>query len=544
MAVAMTSIGETDYKADNILKIKTDMKRLMYVTACIIVLAACSKEQEPVQATEQLNGSETVLATAKDFVVAGMTKTVITQSGSDAPAFAWKEGDVIGIIPMNNETVQSNYKIAEIGANPKNATFDGGVWALKEGKEYAAYYPFNEKIARSGDILEFSFLNQTQSANNSLEHLGAYDYMYASAVVPQSGSAQFDFNHKISLVRLQLTVPNADTYTKVQLESTESWFTSGASLKLSDGTMTATETVKSATINLNNITVAANGVLTVWFATLPTSALSGQTLSVKLFGNETTCTGDLTGFTTFTAGNAYSYAITLVESQEIEYVDLGLSVKWASCNLGANSPEEYGDYYAWGETETYYQEGYAQENPQKHWKSGKSSGYSNDSYRFYKSEIVSEGGFDTEYKGYNKYISQKKADSYGFRGFYDDKTVLDPEDDVAHVKLGGKWRMPTNAEFTELINNCQCDWVTYKGVKGRKFTSKKTGYTDKWIFLPAVGYRDDDRLYYVGSFGDYWSSSLNTNNPYGAYYLSFNSGSVETGYYSRCRGLSVRPVSE
>ena len=91
----------------------------MYAAACLTVLVACTKEQVPVQSNEQLNGSESVIATAKDFVLAGTTKTVITQSGSDAPAFAWKEGDVIGIIPMNGKTVQSNYEIAKSAPTPR-----------------------------------------------------------------------------------------------------------------------------------------------------------------------------------------------------------------------------------------------------------------------------------------------------------------------------------------------------------------------------------------------------------------------------------------
>lgn len=522
----MILIGGTDNRMDKYLKVNIVMKKLMYAAICLVVLVACSEKQSPVRIAEQPNGSEIVFATAKDFVIADATKTVITQNGSDAPSFAWKEGDVIGIIPMNNETVQSNYKVSEIGSNPKNATFDGGVWALKEEKEYAAYYPFNEQIARSGDNLEFSFLGQTQSANNSLEHLGAYDYMYASAVVPQSGSAQFDFEHKISLIRLQLTVPEADTYTKVVLESSANWFANIASLKLSDGTMTATETVKSATINLNSIAITANGVLTVWLATLPTSALSGQTLSIKLFGSENTYAGEINGITAFTAGSAYTYVATLsTNGQEMEYVDLGLSVKWATCNLGAKSPEEYGDYYAWGETAT-------------------KSKYSMDTYKFYKTEIVSEGDFESEDYGFTKYIPQSRADC-GFRGFYDNKTVLEPEDDVAHVKLGGKWRMPTNAEFDELLNNCQCDWVVYKGINGRKFTSKKPGYTEKWIFLPAAGRRGNDSPSNLDSFGYYWSSSLNKLYPTGAYYLLFYSYSVSMyNDDTRSIGRSVRPVSE
>ena len=287
--------------------------------------------------------------------------------------------------------------------------------------------------------------------------------------------------------------------------------------------------MKSASISLNNIQVSANGILTVWFAALPTSALSGKSLNVKLFGDGNTCTGEITGITAFKAGSAYSYAAILSsEGAEVEYVDLGLpsGLKWATCNLGASSPEEYGDYYAWGETET-------------------KTNYTEATYKFYKSETVSEGGIDIEYKGYTKYIPSSKASQYGFRGFYDDKTVLDPEDDVAHAKLGGKWRMPTIAEINELQNNCQCDWVTYKGVKGRKFTSKKSGYTDKWIFLPAAGCRRYDYLSLVGSYGLYWSSSLSTGNPSSAYYRYFYSDYVDTSSgYHRYNGLSVRPVSE
>lgn len=506
------------------------MKRMIYAAACIVASMSCQKEQgQPFVQELKADGSEPVLASATDFVNGNeLTRTVISQEGTSAPTFAWKEGDVIGVIPMDNKTIQSNYEIAQIGSDPKQAVFDGGVWALKEGKEYAAYYPFNEKIARSGDNLAFSFLGQKQSANNSLEHLGAYDYMYASPVVCTNNVATFQFKHLISLVRLQLTVPSSDTFNAVSLESEESWFASSASLKLSDGTATAVESQKSCRIDLNDIQVASGNVLTVWFSVLPTASLKNKTLSVKLFGANANMAGDIAIADEWTAGKAYSYAATLSSGgQEVEYVDLGLpsGLKWATCNIGAKSPEEYGDYYAWGETET-------------------KDIYSKDTYKFYKTETVSEGGFDIEYSGYTKYIPQNKADQYGFRGFYDNKTVLDIEDDVAHVKLGGKWRMPTKAEFTELINNCQCDWVTYKGVKGRKFTSKKTGYTDKWIFLPAAGYRLDGNLYHAGSLGYYWSSSLSTNLPYYAYFMDFTSDSVSPNDSYRCYGHSVRPVSE
>lgn len=509
----------------------------------IVALVSCTQEPEL-----KTKDSSKVQASAADFQCdEAFTRTTITQSGSSAPTFAWKAGDVIGVIPMDGKTVQSNYEISKIDTDPRTATFDGGVWALKEGKGYAAYYPYQKEALVSNEKLEFSFLGQTQTANNSLEHISAYDYMYAPAVTASSSTTAFNFSHLVSLVRVQVTVPQADEYTSLVLESSAAWFAGKAELSLADGTMTSTQSLKSCTIALDNISVSAGGVLSVWFATLPTSALDGGSLAVKLYGKNTNSTIDITGLKTFEAGKAYSFSCSASSPSAggMEYVDLGLSVKWATCNLGANAPEEYGDYYTWGDIETYYEEGYAQEHPQKHWKSGKSGGYSENNYKFYKTERGDDGdGFDFNYTGYTKYVPKSYAGQHGFKGFYDDKKVLDPEDDVAHVKLGGKWRMPTSSEINELINNCTWTWASYKGVNGYKVTSKKEGYTDKWIFLPAAGYRSVTNLYNVGSYGYYWSSSLYSNNPSSAYYLSFYSSNVSRDYRGRYYGRSVRPVSE
>ena len=190
-----------------------------------------------------------------------------------------------------------------------------------------------------------------------------------------------------------------------------------------------------------------------------------------------------------------------------EYVDLGLSVKWATCNVGANAPEEYGDYFAWGETQP-------------------KETYSLSTYKW------CNGSYDTQ----TKYCTNS---SYGT---VDNKTVLDKEDDAAAVNWGGNWRMPTDAEMTELRNNCTWTWTTQNGVNGYKVTSKKSGYTNKSIFLPAAGYRNGSSLYRAGSYGYYWSSSLSTDYPSSAYGLYFYSGGVDWDTYSRYYGLSVRPV--
>jgi len=199
----------------------------------------------------------------------------------------------------------------------------------------------------------------------------------------------------------------------------------------------------------------------------------------------------------------------------VEAVDLGLSVKWASFNVGATKPEEYGDYYAWGETET------------------------KSIYNWYTYKWCN--GSDTTM---TKYCNNSER---GNEGFTDTLTVLTPEDDIAHVKWGGNWRMPTKAEQDDLRTKCTWTWYSggnteFNGVAGYKVTSNVFGYTDRSIFLPAAGYRYDTYLDGVGSYGIYWSSSLHTDLSYGAWYIYFNSSLVCAYYDFRFYGRSVRPV--
>jgi len=194
-------------------------------------------------------------------------------------------------------------------------------------------------------------------------------------------------------------------------------------------------------------------------------------------------------------------------------VDLGLSVKWASFNLGATQPEDYGAYYAWGEVEP-------------------KSNYVWATYNLCKNSSSSQL---TKYCTYS---------NYGYNGLRDNKTVLEPEDDAATVKLGGDWRIPTGDEFEELMSNCTWEWTSLNGVYGSKVTSKKSGYTNKWIFLPATGYRAASTLYYADTRGYYWSSSLVVKSPGSACSVLFSSGVVDWNNYYRCCGRSVRPVCE
>ncbi len=171
-----------------------------------------------------------------------------------------------------------------------------------------------------------------------------------------------------------------------------------------------------------------------------------------------------------------------------EFVDLGLSVMWATCNIGADSPSDYGDYFAWGETEP-------------------------------KSEYTEENSIT-----YGKSIGSIAGN---------------PEYDAATTNWGGTWRMPSKGEIDELIDRCEHTWTTQDGVKGYKVT----GSNGNSIFLPAAGWRDGTSLNYAGGYGDYWSATPYEGDTINSYYLFFDSG--DFGRYRndyRYNGQPVRPV--
>lgn len=183
------------------------------------------------------------------------------------------------------------------------------------------------------------------------------------------------------------------------------------------------------------------------------------------------------------------YALADGEVNGHEYVDLGLSVKWATCNVGADSPEGCGDYFAWGEKSKYKRE------------------------------------------AYNYYDKTKKTC----------KDISGIKYDVARAKWGGNWRMPRLEEIKELINKCSWQWTELKGIEGYEVT----GPNGNSVFLPAAGYRDGAGVCYRGSFGIYWSGTLYEDYSNSTYYLYFRSdfhGWYDS--YYRSHGLTVRPVTE
>ena len=184
-----------------------------------------------------------------------------------------------------------------------------------------------------------------------------------------------------------------------------------------------------------------------------------------------------------------------------EWVDLGLSVCWATTNVGASTPGDYGDYFAWGETKT-------------------------------KSDCTWSSYTYGDVYSLTKYCTNSQY------GTVDNKTVLDSSDDVAHVSWGGNWHMPTRNELEELKEKCTWTWTTQDSHNGYKVT----GPNGNSIFLPAAGYSYDSSLKDVGSNGIYWSRVRYDSFPASAWGLRFYSSGIRTDYYHRCSGYSVRPV--
>ena len=251
----------------------------------------------------------------------------------------------------------------------------------------------------------------------------------------------------------------------------------------------------------------------------------GTTQNPDIDGNHTTegtgigsFSGTIEGLNPNTVYYVRAYAVTdygLTYGEEMsfttidqEYVDLGLpsGTLWATCNVGAASPEDYGDYFAWGETQPkdYYD-----------W-----SNYQH-----------CNGNYNT----LTKYCNNSE---YGYNGFSDNLTTLLLEDDAAIANWGNDWRMPTADQWLELYNNTTCTWTTQNDVNGMLFTATNGNS----LFLPAAGSRWGRELSDTGFTGIYWSASLFTDDPNYAWDFYFYSDDLDMDYGSRNFGFSVRPV--
>lgn len=483
------------------------------------LLASCTNNEELVSVGDE----KQVLFTVDEFKSATTTRTTVDPTKDYA--ITWASGDAIGIFPR--EGYQEPFVIPADQVGQATASFDGGYWALKEGLFYNAYYPFDKANFESADMktqIPVTYLGQEQDGTTC--GIGAYDYTYSDwMVAPESGSVNFKFHHIGAFVIFTLQYPVTGTYTELTLSADANVIPTTGTYDLTANKYDTTKEsddrtadevnfvadedalTNSITLTLKNCKGTARETGT-FYMMLPPMDLSGikLTVSLKCSTTDNTYSGPIVSKPqSFAKSMMYQLEVQMPKiPTKAESVDLGgLTAYWAPYNIGASSPEEYGDYFAWGEVET-------------------KSEYTSTNYVF---------ASDDKYKDPEKY--------------------LQPEDDVAQKKWGNGWRMPTYMEIFHLLNNCEWELITQNRVYGYRVYSPVTKQS---IFLPLAGYREGTRYGECGSTCYYWyrSSIFKENGNY-AYGLIFNENIKQamdmddeefrtTMEMARHCGLTVRPV--
>ena len=497
------------------------------VFSILAAFAVCSCQVEEINETTP-DSTQEVIREAKVFTaIIDDATTPETRTSLDAEGnVLWKQGDQVSIFA--GSTINEQYQVTDASdgktAASLNKVGDSGFVAGTEIDNNVAFYPYvsTAAIAKSAGsyVISDITLPATQTYAEGSFGNGAFPM---AAVTGSIGDMNLKFKNVLGGLKLQLkgtasitSISITGNNNEVLCGATEVTVTNGdtPSINLTDAS------AKTVTLDCGAGVALDSETATPFIIALP----------------PITMTGGFTVIVTDTEGKQMEIKTTksqtitrstLLKMPEVVYVgaaaipdgcvDLGLSVYWASCNLGASKPTEYGGYYQWAGTKD----------------------VSDKRINLALNNCPYHIGSD-ENSGWTKYNTKW---SYGT---VDNKTVLESMDDAATVVLGGKWRMPTDEEWSELRNtsNCSWTWTTINGVNGYKVQSKKSGYTDNWIFLPAAGNRFDTYLRDVGSYGYYWSSSPYTNYPNNAWRVYFGSGGVERCGVYRYYGHSVRPVSE
>lgn len=363
---------------------------------------------------------------------------------------------------------------------------------------------------------------QHQRGNDNLECISQYDYMASKMTIPAEDEVNFRFQHLAALVRFTLTIPEGAQFTEFILTAEQSVFPTKQGLDLTgeEPLLYTDKTSDSLKIELSGISLSEAGEI-VLYALIPPVNLNGKPLTIVLDTPllSQAYTAQITG-KDFQPGKAYGYTASLTRIFIPQYVDLGLSVKWATCNVGALYPEEYGGIFCWGETEP------------------KTTGFDWPNYKYCTG-------------AYNKLTKYCYSESYSYSYDYktvDDLITLEAGDDAATANWGEGWRMPTFDEMKELMK--QCTWTTSQlnGINGFKVVGKNGNS----IFLPAAGEGYMSDISGQGWAGYYWSSTLDTEataigpwtNPDVACSLKLDMDQVtkEKSIANRINGRSVRPV--
>ena len=500
------------------------MKRSL-VFALLAVLAVCSC-QKP-ETKDVVSADKIFTATMETMVDDASAVDTQTSLGARGKVL-WKQGDQVSL--FDGSTINERYQVTDDSDGKTSATlYKVGAPGFVAGSEIpvnVAFYPYVSTAGiakKSGGAYLISDIALPATQNCALESFGNGAF---PMVAVTSSASDMDLRFKNVLGGLKLQLKGTAAITSISLTGNNNEKLCGAAaITVSNSEVPAITlsdaTAKTVTLDCGDGVQLEAETATVFIIALPPMTMTGGFTVTVTDSNNNQMEIKTTKSQTITRSNLLKMpAVTFAPVPSHEYVDLGLTsgVKWATCNLGANAPEEYGDYYAWGETEPHY----TSLDPLT-WKDGK-IGYTWVTYKW------CDGSYDTQ----TKYCLSSSF------GTIDNKTVLDPEDDAAAVNWGGNWRMPTDDDWLELLDECTWIWTTQNGVSGRLVT----GPNDNSIFLPAPGSWFATDLEDDGIVGDYWSSSLYPNSSDYAWCFCLDSYSLFHISYCRFFGQSIRPVMD
>ena len=423
--------------------------------------------------------------------------------------FVWEATDTVGIYPDKGSQVFFNI---EDGVGTSSVSFTGGGWALKQNSTYTSYYPFVGDIYLKRDKIPVSFAGQKQIGTTS-PFVGARYYLATEASTSEHGVLRFSYSTLNTIINVNATLP-AGTYTKMSLTIEEPLFIEEGTYSLDERTIVGTKFTNTLEIELEDVVLTEEATIPVYIMSAPVDLREKEVVVRFMAADGMSYSSHKNPSKAYMAGTRYGLTCDEIErdSQPIpEAIDLGLSVKWASFNLGASKPEEYGDYFAWGEV-----------SPRS---------------------VVPEGAHAWSiYELCNgEYAHMLKYNTNPSYGDVDGLSILEIVDDAAAVTLRGSWRMPTAEELDELLESCDWNWTSKGNVYGYEVVSKVNGNS---VFLPAAGYKGDDSyVSEAGETGLYWSSSLTKGyQTYTAQRLRFTDGEIDEIDINRSFALQIRPV--
>ncbi|MBQ3300634.1 MAG: fimbrillin family protein [Eggerthellaceae bacterium] len=494
-------------------------KKLLFAAAALTVLTACSSDESPIENTEN-RVPVTLAYTTIDAVE--------TRAAQNLNEGTFATGEAVTVrISNTGADAWTDYTFTTAAEGTMTAPNPAPYYpAGSQNIDIAAYYPVT-----AGSTFTVA---DDQTADASYK---ASDLMFASVTnqAKQADAVNLAFTHKMAKLAVNITAGQGVTsITSVSI----------LNVKPTVSFNQATGAVGEATGTATTITISNNGA-----AVIPAQTIDGGLLSIVT--DKGTATYSVAS-KEFAAGQKYTLNITvnlravgtttaimgwtsegtvtvnptttIVQKTPVGLtaVDLGLSVKWANMNVGAEAVTGYGTYFAWGETAGITVSG--------------------------ASATVVGSPAKTTYDWTNYDLGTSSSNLFMYNST-DGLETLKMSDDAAYVNWGGTWRMPTEAEWEELKNTDNCTWTwqsnyNSSGVAGYLVTSKKSGYTSNSIFLPAAGRRGDSSFSRQGSGGYYWSSSLLSSNPGGAWYLYFNSSNAGMSSDYRFNGYTVRAVTE